>query len=463
MWGVIKTAVNSDLTVPLDELIRRTVIGDSGVPLYRQLELPGYEFDEEFLPEGLPQGRGQVVTSPDGGLVIMFDAVRVGDAASGIGNVMLAVNGDSVTQLPGLPVSVFPRAQVHGAAFSPDGRFLVLVHGTMTPRVSLYTVNGTALTLITNQPQGTAINFNASSAAFSPDSRMMVVSGAGGLTAIYSINAAGTVFSRETDLPANQRPPAAFTAHKLRFSPDGRRLVMIGNSAPNLLMYAVNGMVLSRMDDITFPSDMPFLGGGVGAFSFETGLFVFGRQTAPQVVMLELKGNRFVRRDVPGGMRVTSAVHSVSISADGKMVAVGYNNAPNITVYWVDGAPMMSVPVVREVGVVSLPQAVVRFGRCNDLLVFSESRVMRYGSRMFNGFKALYAMIGGGGTVGLSGFAMGLSEVGGVADMLDSGREGAAAPARGDGIEVMEEVTGLAEVNGELVNKDKIDGAMVPK
>ena len=179
--------------------------------------------------------------SPDSSLLV----VASGDDALAL-RIYSVSAGGVLTQLPN--PAVMPSVFQNCVAFSPDGTLCFLGGGSsgFSTSFNLYGVSGTTFTKLSNPatvPTGTnSIN----GAAFSPDGKLLVLATtASPYIYVYSVSGSTlTYLASPSVIPSATRTACAF-------SRDGKLLALSGPSAPNIDMYAVSGNTLTS---ITPPS-----------------------------------------------------------------------------------------------------------------------------------------------------------------------------------------------------------------
>ena len=135
-----------------------------------------------------------------------------------------------------------PAGTGYGTAWSPDGRFLSVAHGT-TPYITIYERSGTTFTKLTNP--GTLPLSTGYGTAWSPDGRFLSVAHPSSpYITIYERS--GTTFTKLTDpgtLPTD-------TGRGTAWSPDGRFLSVAHYNSPYITIYQTSG---STPTGVTLP------------------------------------------------------------------------------------------------------------------------------------------------------------------------------------------------------------------
>ena len=144
------------------------------------------------------------------------------------------------------------NGEVKVAIFSPDNSALVLA-GAFSNYAKVYSVSGTTITYINNiyaDNNNTTLTRTVNTAAFSPDGKSLVLGGAfySAYAKIYSVNE--TVITYVDDIYADNNGTALSNVNAAAFSPDGKSLVLGGAFTGRAKIYSVNGTALTYVSDI---------------------------------------------------------------------------------------------------------------------------------------------------------------------------------------------------------------------
>lgn len=182
--------------------------------------------------------------SPDGGTLV---------AAGSSGRAKVySVEGTTLTEVGDLYADAEGTAldnSVYAVAFSPDGSLLVL-GGTLSGRVKVYSVDGTSITYLSDiyaDTEGTALDFgNVTDIAFSPDGSMLFLVGASiGWARVYSVNGTSITYIKTIEGEEDSR--------LLAISPNGALLVLGPSFSAAYKDFAVRYVIDGT--DFTFPVD----------------------------------------------------------------------------------------------------------------------------------------------------------------------------------------------------------------
>lgn len=255
---------------------------------------------------------------------------------------LFSIEGDMVTELGELGGDLNGYADT--LAFSPDGGLLVAAGGLIT--ATLYAVTGTTVTKAGQLPKdeyGQEMLYGACGAAFSPDgARLAVMKDGGGK--LYSIE--GTTVTWVRDIACGVVSPYT----KVRFSPDGGLLV---DTANGVRIHPIEGTAIGTATYLTYPQnpqspisalDVRFSPDGklmavAGSLSGdgEGTLYPAGYLYSVNGTQVELLG---VLRDREG-KELTVDIESAAFSPDGTMLALGLRSGGGSTIQLVDGQDLI--------------------------------------------------------------------------------------------------------------------------
>ena len=165
--------------------------------------------------------------SPDGKMLVL------GGSFTGRAKAYL-VDGTAITYISDIRANSGTNVlsgNVYVAAFSLDGKMLLL-GGDFTGKAKVYSVSGTAITYISDiyaNSGTTALNSSVYAAAFSPDGKMLVLGGSfTGCAKVYSVD--GTAITYISNIYANSGTVALISdVRTVTFFLGGKMLVLVGS------------------------------------------------------------------------------------------------------------------------------------------------------------------------------------------------------------------------------------------
>ena len=192
---------------------------------------------------------------------------------------LFALIGQDFLQWIGTKISnpgTLPASTGNDAAWSPDGRYLAIVHDT-TPFVTIYDWDSGSPVKITN-PETLPTN-NGQAAAWSPDGRYLAI---GHITTPFV-----TIYDWDSGSPVKIDNPGtlpASTGIGASWSSDGRYLAIAHQTTPFVTIYDWDS---GSPVKITNPSTLPTGNGQAAAWSPDGRYLAIGHQTTPFVTIYD--------------------------------------------------------------------------------------------------------------------------------------------------------------------------------
>jgi 6-phosphogluconolactonase (cycloisomerase 2 family) len=281
-------------------------------------------------PSTLPTGDGRSTAfSPDG------KYMSVGHGTFGppyltIYEVDSATNTFTKIADPG----TLPTGIGYGTAFSPDGKYMSVAHAT-SPFITIYEIDSATNTFTKITNPGTLPTGDGFGTAFSPDGKYMSVAHATSpFITIYEIDSATNTFTKITNpgtLPTGDGRDTAF-------SPDGKYMSIGHLNSPNITIYEINSST-NTFTKITNPATLPANNGLGTAFSPDGKYMSVAHGTSPFITIYEINSstNTFTKITNPANLP-TDVGNSTAFSPDGKYMSVGQAFSPYIVIYEIDAA-----------------------------------------------------------------------------------------------------------------------------
>ena len=259
-----------------------------------------------------------------------------------------AVSGTTVTYVSDLYADTGSTALsniVSAAAFSPDGKLLVL-GGDFTGRAKVYAVSGTSIAYISDlyaDGAGTALSSYVNAAAFSPDGGALVLGGNfTGRAKVYAVS--GTTVTYVGDLYADEAGKALNAyVNAAAFSPDGKLLVLMGMFTGYAKVYSVSGTAITYVSYIYADTGSTALSNIVdaAAFSPDGGTLVLGGNFTGYAKVYSVSGTAITYvSDIyadTGSTALSSHVNAATFSPDGSLLVLGGSFEGRAKAYTVSG------------------------------------------------------------------------------------------------------------------------------
>lgn len=247
--------------------------------------------------------------------------------------------------------SSLPTGNGKAVAWSPDGMFLAVGHGspvgysfTVTSASAtigaLYTNNGATFTVIETITGGTTLKC---SSPFAPTATGTLTksSGTGDATITFSAEAALpirflTIYQRTGDTFAKCTDPATLPAGQvngLSWSPDGLKLTCVHATTPFITSYTRSG---STFTAITSPAALPAGTGNGCAYNAQGDKLAVAHDTSPFVTIYSVSGTTFTKDTDPTFLPAGNG-KSVSWTPDGQFLTVGHVSSPYMSTYQTSG------------------------------------------------------------------------------------------------------------------------------
>ena len=240
---------------------------------------------------------------------------------------------------------------VNSITFSPDGKLLV-VGGYFTGKAKVYSVEDTAVTYISDiyaDNSNTVLDSLVNSITFSPDGKLLVlVGGFTGKAKVYSVE--DTAVTYISDIYADNSNTVLSTVQGVHvntssFSPDGKLLVLGGDSSVRAKLYSVEDTTITYISDVYADNSNTNLSSGVytSSFSPDGKLLVLGGRFNGYAKLYSVEGNNITYISNINNINAehagtgTSIVKTSSFSPDGKLLLFGCDFRSYSRMYAVDG------------------------------------------------------------------------------------------------------------------------------
>jgi WD40 repeat protein len=267
-----------------------------------------------------------------------------------------SVNGNSITYVSNIYAngsSATLGGEVNSVVFSPDGKTLIL-GGTFSGKAKVYSVNGNTITYINDiyaDGNNTALSSSVYSAAFSPDGKTLILGGSfTGKAKVYSVN--GTTITYVSDIYAdNSNTALSSTVWSAAFSPDSKLLVLGGLFTGRAKIYSVNGNTITYVSDIYAGNNTTTLSSHVYSVTFspDGNTLVLGGLLGEKAKVYSVDGTTLtyisnIYADGSGSI-LGNAVYSATFSPDGKTLVLSGDFAGYGRVYSIDGTTVYYSPI----------------------------------------------------------------------------------------------------------------------
>lgn len=270
-------------------------------------------------PSTVATGKGQRVRfSPDGRFVGMvhttspFVTIHHFDYSTG-------AIGSKVSD----PPTAIPNTG-RGIAWNPDGTLVAIAHNN-SPFVSVYNWSSSGFGSKLTNPSVLAAG-NGFDVVFSPDGRHIAIAHATTpFVAAWSI--AGNVFGSKVPDPGT--PPAG-TGNGVCFSRDGSMLFVAHTTTPFITGYPWSNGFGSKF---TNPGTLPAGNGTDAAVSPDGAYLAVAHVTSPRVTVYPISGSGFGTKLPNPGTLPTGNGRGVAWSPDGTRMVVAHDTTPYVTCY----------------------------------------------------------------------------------------------------------------------------------
>lgn len=199
--------------------------------------------------------------------------------------------------------SVLPTGVGAGGAISPNGRYVAVAH-TTSPYVTIYKRDDSdVLTKLANPatlPTGDGVG-----CSFSPSGDYLAVAHAASpYMTVYARNGdTFTKLSNPASLPSGAA--AAGFGHTVRFSNNGRFIVITAPSTPFLEIYELAGATLTKLSAVTQPGGLP--NRQIGWIGDDDTYLALGAVSSPYVDIYKRSGTTFTKQSNPATLPLGDA------------------------------------------------------------------------------------------------------------------------------------------------------------
>lgn len=266
---------------------------------------------------------GDTITNAREVEVVAADRIRVGDT-------VYTEESGAGTKIGGVGQIIDLNGTVLCIAYSPDGRTMVL-GGSFEGKAKVYSVDKAGVSFVSDiyaDGENTALSGDVNAVAFSSDGKTLVLGGAfTGKAKVYSVS--GTKVSYVSDIYADAGTTAwTSTVYSAAFSPDGKILVLGGNSTRSSApakVYSVNDGIITYAGEIACSTGKI----QVAAFSQDGKVLVFGgsfigRARAYSVDGTTITYTGVITADADHTTPINGYVYSAKFSPDGKTLVLLY-------------------------------------------------------------------------------------------------------------------------------------------
>jgi 6-phosphogluconolactonase (cycloisomerase 2 family) len=223
--------------------------------------------------------------------------------------------------------ATLPSSTGQSAAFSPNGKFLAVVHGSASVRfVSIYRTSGAGLVYAAGG--ATASSWTAHSVVWTADSQYIAIGRS--VTAFllyYSVNQeTGALTS------ATVSGDTGSTTRGLSISPNSLYIVATHDASPFVSIYQRTGNVLNKLPN---PTILPTGIGRKSCWSPDGKYLVITHDNAPFVTVYEVADGVFAKIPDLDELPQVNA-RSTSWTPDGQILVIGHAAAPFLSIYKVE-------------------------------------------------------------------------------------------------------------------------------
>lgn len=312
---------------------------DFGNPLGNPLALKRKDTGSSpVTPTELPLASAKISDVPLGEKWIYFDGRTISNNPS----LKAAYGPNRASELHRISISL-TEPGLNSFEFSPDGELFVAGGAGPNP-IEVYKVNsGDFLRLPTAVSEQVAF----SSIKFTPNGRFLIL-GSVTLPRLHIYRRDGETL---TKLPINYEGLTSSARGAIDVSPDGKLLIMSTSSSPFLEYYSIEGETFTKIDNST--NLLPTSTSAVTDIAFsKDGKYLtitagFGRSFLYSII-----GNTFTL--ISGGESIQDRVNNAAaISPNSKVWVVASNQAPFVSVFLINGQTVTKV--TSPISGVSLP------------------------------------------------------------------------------------------------------------
>ena len=283
---------------------------------YQPLNTYGQDIDtftRLASPAPLPSGPGRgVAFSADG----TYMAVAHGSSPY---ITIYKRSGDTFTKLAN--PAPLPSGPGFGVAFSADGTYMAVAHSS-SPYITIYKRSGDTFTRLANP--ASLPNDDGRGVAFSADGTYMAVA--------HGSSPYITIYKRSGDTFTKLANPASLPSGPgfgVAFSADGTYMAVAHSSSPYITIYKRSGDTFTRLAN---PASLPAGSGNGVAFSADGTYMAVAHYLSPFITIYKRSGDTFTKLANPAPLPNDNA-YGVAFSADGTYMAVAHGSSPYITIY----------------------------------------------------------------------------------------------------------------------------------